>query len=132
MSAKQTDDPLSRRERQIMDVIYALKKATATEVVEAIADAPSRTTIRTLMRILEEKGHLKHVKRGREFVYQPTRPRTRAGRSAMRRVVDTFFGGSLEQAVATHLTDPKAELSAEELERIEDLISQAKKKGERS
>lgn len=132
MPAKHSQDPLSSRERQIMDVIYALKKATATEVVDAIVDAPSRTTIRTLMRILEEKGHLKHTKRGREFVYQPTRPRTRAGRSAMRRVVETFFGGSLEQAVATHLADPQADLSAEELERISDLIAQAKKKGERS
>ena len=132
MPAKHSQDTLSRRERQIMDVIYALKKATATEVVDAIADPPSRTTIRTLMRILEEKGHLKHTKRGREFVYQPTRPRTRAGRSAMRRVVETFFGGSLEQAVATHLADPQADLSAEELERISDLIAQAKKKGGRS
>ena len=68
MPAKHSQDPLSSRERQIMDVIYALKKATATEVVDAIVDAPSRTTIRTLMRILEEKGHLKHTKRGREFV----------------------------------------------------------------
>ena len=132
MPAKHSQDTLSRRERQIMDVIYALKKATATEVVDAIADPPSRTTIRTLMRILEEKGHLKHTKRGREFVYQPTRPRTRAGRSAMRRVVETFFSGSLEQAVATHLADPQADLSAEELERISDLIAQAKKKGGRS
>lgn len=132
MRAKQSEDPLSRRERQIMDVIYSLREATATEVVEAIADAPSRTTIRTLMRILEEKGHLKHTKRGREFVYLPTRPRTRAGRSAMRRVVETFFSGSLEQAVATHLSDPKAHLSADELQRISDLIAQAKKKGGRS
>lgn len=132
MPRKQPEENLSRRERQIMDAIYALKRATVTEVVEAIVDSPSRTTIRTLMRILEEKGHLKHVKQGREFLYMPTRPRARAGRSAMRRVVETFFGGSLEQAVATHLTDPQADLSDEELERIAKLIVQAKKKGKQS
>ena len=132
MPTNQPEDRLSRRERQIMDAIYALKQATVTEVVEAIADAPSRTTIRTLMRILEDKGHLKHKKQGREYLYLPTRPRARAGQSAMRRVVETFFGGSLEQAVATHLTDPKAKLSEEELERIASLIAQAKKKGGRS
>ena len=132
MPAKQPEDQLTRRERQIMDVIYAMNKATATEVVEAIVDAPSRTTIRTLLRILEEKGHLKHTERGREYLYLPTRPRARAGQSAMRRVVETFFGGSLEQAVATHLTDPKADLSVEELERLASLIAQAKKKGRSS
>ncbi len=132
MPAKQPEDQLTRRERQIMDVIYAMNKATATEVVEAIVDAPSRTTIRTLLRILEEKGHLKHTEQGREYLYLPTRPRARAGQSAMRRVVETFFGGSLEQAVATHLTDPKADLSVEELERLARLIAQAKKKGRSS
>lgn len=132
MPAKQPEDNLSRRERQIMDVIYTLKHATVTEVVETIVDAPSRTTIRTLMRILEEKGHLKHKKQGREYLYLPTRPRVRAGQSAMRRVIETFFGGSLEQAVATHLTDPKADLSADELERIASLIAQAKKEGKQS
>ncbi|TWT35163.1 Penicillinase repressor [Posidoniimonas corsicana] len=129
MPPKPSEDQLSRRERQIMDAVYALKQATVTEVVEAIDDAPSRTTIRTLMRILEEKGHLKHKKQGREYLYLPTRARTRAGQSAMRRVLETFFGGSLEQAVATHLSDPSADLSTEELERIANLISQAKKEG---
>jgi predicted transcriptional regulator len=115
-----------------MDAVYALKQATVTEVVETIDDAPSRTTIRTLMRILEEKGHLKHKQQGREYLYLPTRPRVRAGQSAMRRVLETFFGGSLEQAVATHLSDPSADLSPEELERISDLISLAKKEGKPS
>ena len=128
MSARKPADHLSRRERQIMDVIYALKQATVTEVVQAIFDAPSRTTIRTLMRILEEKGHLKHKKQGREYLYLPTRPRVRVGQSAMRRVIETFFGGSLLQAVATHLTDPKTDLSEDELDRIVNLIAQAKEK----
>ena len=132
MPPKPPEDQLSRRERQIMDAVYALKQATVTEVVETIDDAPSRTTIRTLMRILEEKGHLKHKQQGREYLYLPTRPRVRAGQSAMRRVLETFFGGSLEQAVATHLSDPSADLSPEELERISDLISLAKKEGKPS
>jgi BlaI family penicillinase repressor len=129
MLPRPSEDHLTRRERQIMDVIYSMKQASATEVVGAIVDAPSRTTIRTLLRILEEKGHLKHKKVGREFVYLPTRPKSRAARSAMRRVVDTFFSGSLEQAVAMHLGDPQADLSTEELNRIAKLIAAAKQKG---
>ena len=120
---------LSRRERQIMDVIYGRGAATAVEVVENLPDPPSKTAVRTLMRILEEKGHLKHVQRGREFVYQPTRPRLRAGRSAFQRVLATFFEGSLEKAVAAHLSDSAADLSAEELQRLADLIQEARKQG---
>ncbi len=119
---------LSRRERQIMDIVYASGKATVSDVVQAIADPPSRTAVRTLMRILEEKGHLAHGKRGREFVYRPVRPRRRAGQSAMRRVVATFFGGSLEKAVAAHMSDPGADLPHDELERLAELIRQARKK----
>src|SRR6188474_2503481 len=92
-------DGLSRRERQIMDVIYARGSATALEVVEALPDPPTKTAIRTIMRILEDKGFLKHVQQGREYVYQPTRPRLRAGRTAFQRVLRTFFDGSLEKAV---------------------------------
>ena len=119
---------LSRRERQIMDIIYARGQATATHVLLDMPDPPSRTAVRTLLRILEEKGHLKHGKKGREFVYRPIRPRKRAGRSAIRRVLKTFFDGSLEQAVAAHLTDPGAEVRAVELKRIADLIRQARTK----
>jgi predicted transcriptional regulator len=121
---------LSRRERQIMDAVYARGEATVTQVVVAMADPPSRTAVRTLMRILEQKGHLKHSKAGREFIYQPTRPRGRAGRSALRRVVEVFFGGSIERAVAAHMADPGARLSPEELERLADLVRQARKKGD--
>ena len=113
-----------------MDIVYAHGDATATEVLDAMADPPSRTAVRTLLRILEEKGHLGHKKRGREFVYRPTRPRRRAGQSAIRRVVKTFFSGSLEKAVAAHMADPEAELSHEELERLADLIREARKKEE--
>jgi len=123
------DLQLSRRERQIMDVVYALGEATASDVVANMPDPPHRTTIRTMLRILEEKGHLTHKKRSREFVYQPTRARARAGQSALRRVVRTFFEGSLEKAVAVHLSDPKSNLSEDELKRLADLIRQARRKG---
>jgi predicted transcriptional regulator len=119
---------LSRRERQIMDVIYASGEASAAEVVERLPDPPTRTAVRTLLRILEEKGHLKHRKQGREFVYQPTRSRRRAGQSAMRRILETFFEGSLEKAVAAHLADPAAEPRPEELKRLARLIREAKKR----
>jgi predicted transcriptional regulator len=120
---------LSRRERQIMDVVYERGGATALEVLDGLPDPPSKTAVRTLLRILEEKGHLKHVQQGRRFVYQPTRPRLRAGRSALQRVLKTFFEGSLERAVAAHLGDPGAKLSTAELKRLADLIQQARSKG---
>lgn len=125
----QADRDLSRRERQIMGIVYARGQASATEVLNGLPDPPTRTAVRTLLRILEDKGHLKHTKRGREFVYRPTRPRARAGRSALRRVLQTFFDGSLENAVAVHLSDPQSALSAEELERLADLVRRARKRG---
>jgi BlaI family transcriptional regulator, penicillinase repressor len=120
---------LSRRERQIMDAVFRLGRATATQVVENIPDPPSRTAVRTLLAILETKGHLRHSKSGREYVYEATRPRARAGQSAMKRVVDTFFGGSLGTAVAAHLADPDAKLSPEELDKLAELVRKARKGG---
>ena len=84
-------DALSRRERQIMDIIYARGEATAAEVLAGMADPPTKTAVRTLLRILEEKGHLRHRQEGQTYVYKPSRPRNRAGRSALRRVLDTFY-----------------------------------------
>jgi predicted transcriptional regulator len=121
---------LSRRERQIMDIVFRLGKATVSDVIDAMADAPTRTSVRTLMRILEDKGHLKHRKNGRAYVYQPTTARKQVGRSALRRVISTFFDGSLEQAVAAHLSDPGAKLTAEQRRRLADLIRQARERGE--
>ena len=120
---------LSRRERQIMDVIYAKQTATAAEVQAALPDPPSTTAVRTLLRILESKGHLTHAEDGPRYVYRAVRSRERVGRSSLRRVLDTFFGGSLERAVAAHLTDSTTELSSEELKRLSNLIHQARKKG---
>jgi BlaI family transcriptional regulator, penicillinase repressor len=124
--AGHAEERLSRRERQIMDIVYARGEASAAAVHQALPDPPSKTAVRTLLRILEEKGHLTHKQVGLAYVYQPSRPRGSAGRSALRRVLATFFEGSLEKAVAAHLGDPAAELSAEELARLADLIHQAR------
>src|SRR3982750_2075740 len=115
---------LSKRERQIMDVVYAHGEATVTQILAGMPDAPMRGALRTLLRIMERKGHLTHREKGREFVYRPTQPRGQAGRSALGRVLDVFFGGSLESAVAAHLSDPRraARLTPEELRRLSGLI----------
>ena len=120
---------LSRRERQIMDIVYTRGEASASDVLADMVAPPGRTAVRTMLRILEEKGRLKHYKRAREFIFQPTRPRKRVGQSALRRVVQTFFDGSLEQAVAAHLADSGSKLGEEELERVAELIQKARKRG---
>jgi len=123
---------LSKRERQILDVVYAHGEATISQVLAEMPDPPMRGALRTLLRIMEQKGHLTRRQNGRSIVYRPSQPRGRAGRSALGRVVDVFFSGSLEKAVAAHLADPtrKAKLSSVELQRLSELIEQAKKKGE--
>jgi BlaI family transcriptional regulator, penicillinase repressor len=128
MSAK-PEDHLSRRERQIMDVVYARGEVTAGQVRAELPDAPSNTAVRTLLRILEEKGHLKHRQEGLRYIYQPSRRRGTVGRSALARVLRTFFDGSLEKAVAAHLGDSAVDLSDDELDRLANLIHQARKKG---
>jgi len=124
--------PLSKRQRQIMDVIYARGQASISQVLANIPDPPMRGALRTLLRIMEEKGHLTRRQEGREFVYRPTQPRTQAARSALGRVLEVFYNGSLEQAVAAHLANPGRvkKLSRAELQRLSDLIDQAKRKGE--
>ena len=124
------EESLSRRERQIMDAVYARGEATAADVLAELPDPPTKTAVRTMLRILEQKGHLTHVQDGLTFVYRASRPRARAGRSALRRVLQTFFDGSLEKAVAAHLGDAAADLSPEELDRLANLIDQARRKGE--
>jgi predicted transcriptional regulator len=124
------EEALSRRERQIMDVIYALGEATAASVADRLPDPPTRTAVRTMLRILEQKGHLLHRQEGLKFVYRASRTRARAGRTALQRVLRTFYDGSLEKAVAAHLGDAANDLSAQELDRLADLIEQARKKGD--
>jgi predicted transcriptional regulator len=120
---------LSRRERQIMDAVFALGQATVNQIVEAIPDAPTSMAVRRLMHILEEKGQLRRKQQGREVVYLPREAKTKAGRSAFQRVLETFFGGSLEEALAAHLDSRKDRMSDEERERLIQLIETAKEEG---
>jgi len=117
---------LSRRERQIMDVIYRLDQASAADVLANIPDPPSYSSVRALLRILEDKGHLTHIEDGPRYIFAPTRPRQNAARSSIQQVVQTFVGGSVEQAVATMLSSDELEISDEELGRLEALIKHAK------
>jgi BlaI family transcriptional regulator, penicillinase repressor len=123
---------LSKRERQIMDVVYAHGEATISQVLAEMPDPPMRGALRTLLRIMEQKGHLTRRQEGRRITYRPVQPRGRAGRSALGRVLDVFFGGSLEKAVAAHLSDPsrKAKPDSKELQRLSELIEEAKQKGQ--
>jgi predicted transcriptional regulator len=121
-------DPFTRRERQIMDIIFARGEATAAEVNAALPDQPSYSTVRTLLRILEEKGHLKHREDGQRFIYMPTKTRAAESKSALKRVVQTFFSGSLADAVAALVDTADGKLSPDELKRIEAIIKKAKTK----
>ena len=120
---------LSRREREIMDAVFARGDASATHVLESMQDPPTKTAVRTMLRNLVEKGHLSQRKVGRELFYTPTSPRDQAGQSAIRRVLSTFFDGSLEQAVSAHLADENADLSEDELKRLSSLIRKARQRG---
>jgi len=114
---------LSRREREIMEIVFALGEATLTDILERVDDPPTRPALRSILGILEDKGKLvRGSKRGRELLYRATESRKRVGRSALGKVVDTFFSGSLGDAVATHLSDPKAKLSDAELDELAQLI----------
>jgi len=118
---------LSRRESQIMDIIYRREEASVAEVLEDLPDSPSYSTVRALLGILEGKGHLKHRKDGPRYVYRPTRPQHEAARSALRRVLETFFNGSTEKAVAALLDASDVDVPPEVLKRLEKLIEQARK-----
>lgn len=120
---------LSRRERQIMDVIYRLGRATTAEVLERLPEAPGYSAVRALLRILEEKGHLEHEQDGPRYVYMPTVPREVAKESALSHLLRTFFDGSAEAAVAALLDLDSQQLTEEELDRLSQLIDQARQQG---
>jgi BlaI family transcriptional regulator, penicillinase repressor len=120
---------LSRRERQIMDVIYRHGRVTAAEVMAELPEPPSYSAVRAMLRLLEEKGHVKHEQDGPRYVYVPTVGRDKARRSAMRHLVRTFFDGSTEDAVAALLQNDSGAMSDDELERLSQLIEGAKKEG---
>ncbi len=121
------NDPLSAREREILDLVYRLGQATATEVIAEMKQPPSRSAVRTFLKILEDKGYLKHKKEGREYVFIATRSRENVGRKAVRHVLETFFGGSLSNAVASYLAKPGPPIDSEELNKLEELIEAARK-----
>ena len=129
MSKTSAQAQLSRRERQIMDVVYRLGKAAVSDVLERLPDPPSYSAVRALMRILEEKGHLSHEQDGPRYVYLPTVPRDAAQASALSHLVRTFFGGSAEAAVAALLDLPEHGMSEGELSRLSRLIDEARGQG---
>lgn len=118
---------LTKRERQIMDRLYRLGRATASEIRESLTGQPSDSTVRTQLRVLEEKGHVRHEEHGLRFVYLPTVPRHTARKSALNHLVDTFFDGSHAKVVTTLLGSDASRLSDDELDRIAGLIESARK-----
>lgn len=121
--------PLSRRERQIMDILFRRGKATAAEIHQDMADRPSYSAVRAQLRTLEEKGHVRHEAEELRYVYLPTLAPSKARRTALQHLVDTFFGGSPAQAAAALLDDGSTQLSREDLDRLGGLIERARKEG---
>ena len=122
---------LTRRERQIMDILYRRGRATAADVLGDLPGEPSYSTVRTQLRVLEEKGHVRHDEEGLRYVYSPAVPRHAARKSALRHVMNTFFDGSTEKVVGALLGGDAARLSDEELDRISELVARARKEGRR-
>jgi BlaI family transcriptional regulator, penicillinase repressor len=126
---KPAQTPLARRERQIMDVLYRLERAAVAEVLAQLPDKPSYSTVRAQLRVLEEKGHVRHEEHGLRYVYLPAVPRKVARLSALRHLVETFFEGSTEKVVAALLGGEVARISPEELDRLARLIVKDRKEG---
>lgn len=120
---------LSRRERQIMEILFARGEATVLQVTEALPDPPTTMAVRRMLHILVEKGQIQRRPEGREMVYAPRERKVKAGAGALQRVLETFFGGSLEEALAAHLLARKAGVSTAERDRLVSLIEQARKEG---
>ena len=131
MTTKASHTALSRRERQIMDILYRRTRATAAEVMADLPGDPSYSTVRTQLRVLEQKGHVHHEEQGLRYIYLPAVPRHAARKSALRHLVDTFFDGSAEKVVAALLGGEGTRLSDEELDHIAALIAKTRKEGPR-
>jgi BlaI family penicillinase repressor len=123
----QSEPAISRRERQIMDILYARGRASATEIQEALPDEPSNSTVRTILRVLERKGLVHHVEEGLRFLFLPTVPRSTARKSALQRVMRTFFDGSAKEAVAAFLDPGAFSLSKEDLNELSQMLEKARK-----
>jgi predicted transcriptional regulator len=121
---------LTRRERQIMDILFRRGRATAADVMAELPGDPSYSTVRTQLRVLEEKGHVRHEEEGQRYIYTPALARQTARRSALRHLVETFFDGSAEKVVGALLGGEASRLSKEELDRIAELVSKARKEGQ--
>jgi BlaI family penicillinase repressor len=128
---KRSQPALPRRERQIMDILYRLGRATASEVMAELSGTPNSSTVRTQLRVLEEKGHVRHEEEGLRYVYLPAVSRRAARKSALRHLVETFFDGSAEQVVGALLGGEGTKLSADELDRIAETVAKARKDGPR-
>ena len=131
MTKSSTHPSLTRRERQIMDVLYRRGRATAADVMADLPGEPNSSTVRTQLRVLEDKGHVLHEDEGLRYVYAPAVPRHAARKSALKHLVETFFDGSAQQVVAAVLGGEASRLSDEDLERISELIEKARKDGSR-
>ncbi len=125
----QQERGLSRRERQIMDILYRRGKSSASEVREAMPSAPGYSAVRAMLRVLEEKGHIRHQAEGLKYVYLPTVARDKAKRSAVKHLVDTFFKESPEQVVAALLDVSSTRLTRADLDRMAEMIEDARKEG---
>ena len=124
------DQPgLSRRERQIMDALYKLNAATVGEVMDLMPDPPSYSAVRATLRVLEEKGHVKHKQDGPRYLYMPTVPRDKAQSTALQHMVGTFFGGSVEQAVMALLSLPETKMTDTDLTKLAEKVREAEKEG---
>src|SRR5687768_10355000 len=126
---KKQQDTLSRREREMMNIIFAREKATAGEVMEAMTDPPSYSAVRATLRVLEQKGHLKHEHDGTRYVYTPTVNREKVRLSALDQLLATFFDGSAANVVATLIEKSKDEMTPDELDRLSELIADARREG---
>ncbi len=121
------DTALSRRERQIMDILFAMERATGPEIQERLPDQPSYSAVRTILRVLERKGHIRHIEEGMRYIYLPVATRQNAAKSAMERLVKTFFDGSMKAAAAAFVDPSTGKLSKEDLKELERMIRKARK-----
>jgi len=128
--SKEPHIDLSRRERQIMNILYRQGRATAAEIREELPNKPGYSAVRAMLRILEDKGHIRHEEQSLRYVFMPTIPREKAKRSALRDLLETFFEGSTEKAVAALLDEPSTRLSREELDRLSRMIQEARREGD--
>jgi BlaI family transcriptional regulator, penicillinase repressor len=121
---------LSRREREILEIIHRLESATVTEIIDGMEKPPTRPAVRALLGVMERKRYISHTKSGREFVYQASVSKKAAANTLLEGLLNNFFGGSLKSALATHLDNPDTEYTETDLKELSDVINQARSKGQ--